>query len=62
MAETKKYKVLNPVDHDGKKYKKGEDVSLPDNQAKPLLKLGYINIIATQKKDEGDKGNSENKK
>jgi len=66
MAETKKYKVLNPVDHDGIKYKKGEDIPLSYDQAKPLLKLGCITTITTttqngkkdeDEKEEGDKKN-----
>ena len=37
-----KYKVLTPIDHDGKRYEPGKPIELDDEQAKPLLAVGAI--------------------
>jgi hypothetical protein len=42
QAETKDYVVLTPVEHDGKRYPAGATLSIGEDDAAPLLKVGAI--------------------
>lgn len=56
MSETKKYKVLSPVNHDHKIYTVGKTIELSENQAKQLLDIEVITPVTTTDTAKGSGG------
>lgn len=51
------YKVKSNLKHDGKKYKKGDEVELNEEQAKQLLKDGVVVDPKAKEDEEGKRKN-----
>ena len=43
------FKVFQPIEHDGRKLKIGDEIELPTEEAEALLKLGVIEQVVTTK-------------